>query len=61
MRSSLNTIAYYDRILVMDAGEVAEYDVRSRRCLPLAPSLTRLADPTKPLRQRGVDLPLPLQ
>jgi ATP-binding cassette subfamily C (CFTR/MRP) protein 1 len=25
----LNTIAYYDRILVMDAGEVAEYDVRS--------------------------------
>jgi ABC-type multidrug transport system fused ATPase/permease subunit len=23
----LNTIAYYDRILVMDAGQVAEYDV----------------------------------
>jgi hypothetical protein len=22
----LNTIAYYDRILVMDAGRVAEYD-----------------------------------
>jgi ATP-binding cassette subfamily C (CFTR/MRP) protein 1 len=23
----LNTIAYYDRILVMDAGQAAEYDV----------------------------------